>query len=614
MKGFCFLIYIPKYSFDKMRVSKYVLVDKNILIEYVYDDGNLIGESYKIGINGKDKNYSYLANDASGTLNTTNNTLFPINLVSNTYGKFNTTDYSFLQTKEFSSGFPIRHDTIKIYLPINYTFGEYLGIHLRVYALDTYSKSYDLSNFYYDITNLDQVPTDPNLGIVDYVNPPLFFQEKLWGKSISLEVPSTFALSNQRIDNAVKENSINYNLTSGIGLDLNSPIFIDFQFITKKSTINSITTYTLNSKNTISVPQTPEFEKIGVYIGESVNGDFFEIYGIYNGNIGEFNDFMNRSVALGNRYYVEYVITMYEQNIRGKSQKIIVTDDFLSKVEYRPIIKYSTTTAIIDIQMNLIDAVDGSQIMRMASYGMLQDQVAKYSLMLMKINLSDANKPKIYNLKNSISTPPLNMQNANNLVVETVKVPYPVLVDKYNVVAKSDNVSIGKDTFFGIGKLMILLYPFDNILKFIIASKVDDNKIDYMDLTNMGEIKLVIKNQSLSVDMPLYAESGEIDLSRGFLVFRLISTKINDVRKIYESGVNVFYITSTHQSTTTVIYTGLYTIYDSVTNVTDLNQQSQNQQNTPIQVTPTQSDVLTGTAVVTRRIITTTVSGATSST
>jgi len=614
MKGFCFLIYIPKYSFDKMRVSKYVLVDKNILIEYVYDDGNLIGESYKIGINGKDKNYSYLANDASGTLNTTNNTLFPINLVSNTYGKFNTTDYSFLQTKEFSSGFPIRHDTIKIYLPINYTFGEYLGIHLRVYALDTYSKSYDLSNFYYDITNLDQVPTDPNLGIVDYVNPPLFFQEKLWGKSISLEVPSTFALSNQRIDNAVKENSINYNLTSGIGLDLNSPIFIDFQFITKKSTINSITTYTLNSKNTISVPQTPEFEKIGVYIGESVNGDFFEIYGIYNGNIGEFNDFMNRSVALGNRYYVEYVITMYEQNIRGKSQKIIVTDDFLSKVEYRPIIKYSTTTAIIDIQMNLIDAVDGSQIMRMASYGMLQDQVAKYSLMLMKINLSDANKPKIYNLKNSISTPPLNMQNANNLVVETVKVPYPVLVDKYNVVAKSDNVSIGKDTFFGIGKLMILLYPFDNILKFIIASKVDDNKIDYMDLTNMGEIKLVIKNQSLSVDMPLYAESGEIDLSRGFLVFRLISTKINDVRKIYESGINVFYITSTHQSTTTVIYTGLYTIYDSVINVTDLNQQSQNQQNTPIQVTPTQSDVLTGTAVVTRRIITTTVSGATSST
>lgn len=589
-----------------MRVSKYVLVDKNILIEYVYDDGNLIGESYKIGINGKDKNYSYLASDTSATLNTVNNTLFPIDLVNNTYGKFSTSDYSFLQVKDFASGFPIRHDTIKIYLPINYTFGEYLGIHLRVYALDPYSKSYDISNFYYDITNLDQASDDPNLNILDYVNPPLFFQQKLWGKSISLEVPSVFALSNQRTNNVVKENSINYNLTSGVGLDLNSPIFIDFQFITKKTTINSITTYTLNTKNTISVPQTPEFEKIGVFVGESVNGDFFEIYGVYNGNIGEFNDFINRSVSLGNRYYVEYIITMYEQNIRGKSQKIIVTDDFLSKVEYRPIIKYSTTTAIIDVEMNLIDAVDNSQIMRMASYGMLQDQVAKYSLMLMKINLSDANKPKIYNLKNNITSSPLNTQNINNLVVETVKVPYPVLIDKYNVVAKSDNVSVGKDTFFGIGKLMILLYPFDNILKFIIATKVEDNKIDYMDLTNMGEIKLVIKNQSLSSEMSLYVESGEIDLSRGFLVFRLVSSKINDVRKIYDSGINVFYITSTHQNTTTVIYTGLYTIYDSVTNISDLNQQSQKQQDsTPIPITPTQSDILTGTAVVTRRIVTT---------
>jgi len=590
-----------------MRVSKYVQVDKNILIEYIYDDGNLIGESYKISVNIKDKKYGYIANDNSGTLNTTNNTLFPIDLINNIYGKFNTTTYSFLQLKDFASGFPIRHDIVKIYLPINYTFGENLGIYLKIYAYDSgNTKTYDLANFYYDITNLDQSSNDPNLNILDYVNPPLFFQEKLWGKSISLEVPSLFALSNQRVNNAVKENSINYNLTNGVGLDMNSPIFIDFQFISKKSTINSVTTYTLNTKKTITLPQTPEFEKIGVSIGESINGDFFEIFGIYNGNIGEFNEFMNRSVQLGNRYYVEYIITMYEQNIRGKSLKVIVTDDFLNKVEYRPIIKYSTTTAIIDVEMNLIDSVDNSQITRMASYGMLQDQVSKYSLMLMKINLSNANKPKIYNLKNSINTPPLNQQNMNNVVVETVKVPYPVLVDKYNIVAKSDNVSIGKDVFFGIGNIVIILYPFDNIIKFIIASKIEDNKINYMDLTNMGEIKLTIKNQSLLVDMNLYSESGEIDLSRGFLVFRLLSGKINDVRKIYDSGINVFYITSTQQNTTTVIYTGLYKIYDSIDNVISLNQQSQNQQSTigePLSIT--QSEPLSGTAIVTRRIITT---------
>ena len=590
-----------------MRISKYVKVDKNVLLEYIYDDGNLIGESYKIGVDIKNTNNSYLANDLSGTLNTTLNTLFPIDLIHNTYGKFNTSNYSFLQTKEYASGFPIRHDIINLRLPINFTFGEYLGLYLKVYAFDsTLNKTYDLSNFYYDITNLDQTGTEPNKDIMGYTNPPLYFQEKLWGKTISLQIPSLFAISNQKTGVVPKIDTLNYNLTNGVGLDINSPIFIDFHFITSKTTVNSVTTYTLSTKSTTTIPQSPEFEKIGVRIEESMNGDFFEIYGIYNGNIGDFNDYINNAVYAGNRYYIEYNITMYEQNIRGKSMKIVVTSDFLSKVEYRPIIKYSTTTAIIDIEMNLIDAVDGSQVTRRASYGMLQNQVSKYSLLLMKINLDNANKPKIYNQKNSISSLMSSNQNASNLVVETIKVPYPVLIDKYNVVAKSDNVVNNSTTFFGIGKIMITLYPFDNIIKFIIASQISDNKIDYMDLTNMGEIKLTIKNQSLLVDMALFVESGEIDLSRGFLVFKLVSGKINDVRRIYESGSNVFYITSTQQNTTSVIYSGLYNIYDSISNITDLNQAQSNQPVTSVgtQILTNDTSTTTGTAIVTRKIIT----------
>ena len=603
-----------------MRISKYIKVDKNILIEYIYDDGNLIGESYKVGVNIKNSNYNYIANDVSGTLNTSLNTLFPIDLVNNTYGKFDTSLYSFLQVKDFASGFPIRHDIIKIHLPINYTFGEYLGFYLRVYAFDaTLKKTYDLSNFYYDITNLDQVGTEPNKDIMGYTNPPLFFQEKLWGKQISLEIPSLYALSNQRVNGSVKSNTINYNLTSGVGFDLNSPIFLDFQFITNKSTVNSVTTYTLNTKNTLTIPQSPEFEKIGVKVQESINGDFFEIYGVYNDNIGDFNDFMSRSIYNGNRYYVEYIITIYEQNIRGKSMKIVLTDDFLSKVEYRPIIKYSTTTAIIDVEMNLIDAVDMSQITRRASYGMLQDQVSKYSIQLMKINLNNANKPKIYNLKNSISTTQYNSQN-NNLVVETIKVPYPVLIDKYSIVAKSENSIVNKNIFFGIGKIMITIYPFDNIVKFILANQISDGKIDYMDLTNMGEIKFVIKNQNISIDASLFAESGEIDLSSGFLVFKIVSSKINDIRRVYDSGVNVFYITSTQQNTSSVIYSGLYKIYDSLDNVSDLNQAQSIEQQSAVPgsdfpFSGNQDILASETAVVTRKTITTIVNdiGSTSS-
>jgi hypothetical protein len=588
-----------------MRVSKYINIDKNILIEYIYDDGNLIGESYKIGVNIKDKNYNYMAGDNSATLNTISNSLFIIDPIANTYGVYDTTKYSFLQVKDYSSGFPTRHDIIKIHLPINYTFGEYLGIYIRAYAFDsTGRKTCDLSNFYYDISNIDQTE---NTKILNYTNPPLYFLEKLWGKTISLNIPSIYAVANQRGSDVVKQNSINYNLTNGVGLDLSAPLFIDFHFIESKSTVNSLVTYTLTPKKTISVSQSPEFENMGVKIEESVNGDFFEIYAMYNNSIGEFNDFINKSVSLGNRYYVEYDITLYEQNIRGKSQKIVVLDDFLSKVEFRPIIKYSTTTAIIDVEMNLVDAVDNSRITRRASYGMLQDQVSKYSLRLMKINLSNASKPKIYNQKNilNVGTMQYNVSSQGNVVVETVKVPYPVLIDRHNVVAKSDSAINGNSVFYGIGKLVIVIYPFDNIFKIIIAKQINDNgTVDYMDLTNMGEIKMVIKNQNLTIESNLYNETGEIDLSKGFLSFKITSGKINDIKKIYESGSNVFYITSNQQNTSTVIYSGLYRIYDSAENITTLNQTAINEvlPIEPVEVIPQVDGSNNDVAIATRRV------------
>ena len=54
------------------------------------------------------------------------------------------------------------------------------------------------------------------------------------------------------------------------------------------------------------VPQTPEFEKLGVKIEESTQGDFFLIYGTYNGNIAEYENFIDESYYAGNRYYAEF--------------------------------------------------------------------------------------------------------------------------------------------------------------------------------------------------------------------------------------------------------------------------------------------------------------------
>jgi hypothetical protein len=601
------------------KISKYVKIDKNILIEYIYNDGNLIGESYNILVNSKYKTQAYVAGSASITNNQVDNQLFKIDTLSSRYGLINTNYYSFLQEKNYSAGNPIQHDTIKIHLPINWTFGEYLGFYIRVYAFDSSNmKTYDLSNFYFDMTDVSKTY------LLNFSSPPLLFQEKLWGKNIVIDIPSVNAISSQLTGTYPKEDSINYNLTNGDGLSTTSPIFIDFHFINNIQTINNVSTYLLSGNSTTTIPQSPEYENLSLVAQHAINGDYFEIYGVYNNTLAGFKKFIDDSYTIGRNYYVQYDITLYEQNIRGKTTTITVTENFNETIEYRPIIKYSTTTAIIDVEMRMIDSVDNSSIIRRASYGMLQDELSKYSLNMMKINVSNVSKPKIYNLKSSINTGligglsntsgVLNLGGSSNVnssfnsgqngvVIETVKVPYPVLIDRFNIIAKSDNALFDDKTFYGYGKIQILLYPFDNIVKFFIATG-PDNKPEYLNMTGINEISLIIKNDQNQFTFPLFVESGDINLSIGQVIFKIPQNRFSDVKKIYDSGINLFYIVGTSQGTTSVIYTGLYKVYDNKANVTSLNDQVSNTANNlgnpSIILDPSQTKE---TAIVTRKLI-----------
>jgi hypothetical protein len=592
------------------KISKYVKLDKDILLEYIYNDGNLIGDPYDILVNSRDQKLSYIAGSASGTGNILDNQLFKLDLVTNKYAKIDTSRYSFLQLRNYAGAIPVRHDTIKIHLPINYTFGEHLGCYIRVYSFDyTNRYTYELSNFYFDMTNIDQQY------LLNFSTPPLLFQEKLWGKNIQIDIPAASELALQRVDGLPKDNSVNNNLSNGFGLSTTSPVFIEYQFINSIQTINGVTTYLMAPKVVTSIPQTPEFEKLGVTIEESSQGDFFEIYGTYGGTIGNLNLFIENATTLGNRYYIQYTITMYEQNIRGKTSVFTVTDNFNETIEFRPIIKYSTTTAIIDVELRLIDAVDDSYVIRRASYGMLQNEISKYSLSLMKINLKNANKPKIYSVKRSIDPSLIgNIKNSSsnrnglgdgsgNIMVETVKVPFPVLIDRFNIVAKSENVRFNKKVFYGIGKLQILIFPFDNIVQFTLATG-DNISPKFMDLTNMGEIKLVIKNDQILTEFPLYTETNDINLAIGQVVFRIAKNRFGEIKRIYESGMKVFYITSMSNDITTVIYSGLYKIYDSIDNINNLNNDIDSTQLDTGHPTIIQDNSdSNATAIVTRKII-----------
>jgi hypothetical protein len=564
-----------------MQTSKFIKVDNNILIEYVYTSSNLISEEYKILVNIQDTKQSFISGDSSVTKNIQKNTLFEIDPIEREYGVINTDTYNFLQLQDFSSGQPIRYDKIRIHIPINYTFNEYQGLYLKLSVFDFFNtNSYDLANFYFDITD----PQHQNDLI--FSTPPLLFQEKLWGKRIEIDIPSAYILSNQRESGNAKPNTINSNLTNNVGISQTSPIFFDFYLIQNQKTINGIKTFKMSSPVQFSVPITPDFENLGVKIEPSSMGDYFEIYGTFNGTIGDFKTFIDNSVLSGKRYYVEYVITLFEENIKGKTKVYTVTDNFNVPIEERPIIKSSTTTAILDVQMNLFDQVDGSQIFRKASYGMLPNEVSKYSLNLTKINVDNISKLKIYNLKNTIQAGddlantelPQSFGGSSNFRIEQIKVPFPVLIEKFNIVAKSETVRVKNDIYFGNGKLQIIVYPFDNTIQFTIASDIsstrassDPEKIIPFDLNQSADILLVFKSKTVTVESKLLLNNDGVDLVNGKVVFKIYQSQIPNIRKVYDSGVNVFYIVVKTTSGSDVVYSGTFQMWDGVENVSDMN-------------------------------------------
>jgi len=588
-----------------MKISKYFNIDSNILIEYIYDDSNLIGEPYNILYNTRNGLKCFISGDEirptprgyKQTNNDLYNQLYKIDNIQGRYGKLpisgsnkvDSDNYSFLQLRNFATSIPIRYDIIKVHIPIDWTFGDYKGFYLRAYTYDfDNTKIVELSNFFFNITDIEQ-----NYKL-EYSSPVQVINERQWGKYIKVQIPATTKVSDQRVFNVTRENSINYNLTDGLGLSKNSPVFLDFYFINSVDTVGGNKFFNLSSKTTVVVPQTPEFEKLGVKIEESTQGDFFLIYGTYNGNIAEFENFIDDSYYAGNRYYVEFQVDLFEKNVKTKSNTFIVNEDFGEEIEYRPVLKFTTTTAIIDVTLRLIDSVDGTFIERKASYGMLQGggakmgsepntrlnttngtggagDISKYSKNLTKINLRNAKKKEVYNIKSTILPNVGDNPFGTKAILKLKKLPFNLFSSNYYFINDNNPATLENVSYIPNNKSIVYLYPFDNIINLKIIQSVGDS--DGMvenpyNLTALENLKLTIKSDTKDLDFDIYRDSSENDLENGKVVFKIGEGKYQDIKKISNSGYDLFYVNGVDENgIKQIVYSSFFLPWDSVTNI-----------------------------------------------
>ncbi len=549
------------------NVSKYIKIHPKVLIQWEFDSNNFISENYKIVTNIKeDKKKNFLS---TTLLNSKDQNLLQVDSVLRKYTKFND-NYNYLQEQDYSSS-PIQYDRVKIYLPTNYNFEreEYIGFYLKtfVYGFDNV-KTYDLSNIFYDNTDPKSDSTLLNLAI------PFIYDEIEWGKYFEFQLPSTNYISNQRIlddtSNRAISNTVNYNLTSdGEGLSQTAPIFVDFRFLTSKDTILDNNYYYATNEYRISIPQAPEYETLAVKIEESIEGDFFEIYGTYSEDNENLNEFIEDVYTKGRRIRIEYDVYLYEENIQTSKQTFTISEDpilglavFTKKIYYRPIITFSNTTAAIKVTMRIIDLVDLSQIERFTTLG-IRNNIHKYGKKLISLNVNNINNIKIYNAK------PEQIQLNSDyiikpLITEIRKVPYPLLIDVGNVITNSPKSSTPLN-YKGMGLLNIIITPFDNIIQFKLGKLINKSlkPLNLSELTKGSNLKLIFKSDTEVIEKFIFKESTN-NFTLGIVNFKIVENDLNVLKKIYDKGYNNFYIALESNKLKTLLYSGTFTFYEDV--------------------------------------------------
>lgn len=90
-----------------MKTSKYIKVDKDVIIEYIYDNQGFLLEGYNILTNLKDDYNQFYSQDGTSTRNGETNQLFRTDPVKNIWTKINYDKYGFLGKREYGASVQI---------------------------------------------------------------------------------------------------------------------------------------------------------------------------------------------------------------------------------------------------------------------------------------------------------------------------------------------------------------------------------------------------------------------------------------------------------------------------------------------------------------------------
>lgn len=551
------------------NISKYVQINDFVLLEYEFNRDAVetaMTDPYLMTTELGTKEYFDLS-----SVGITNNgfELNSIPVVSQRTQWFTNPDnpieyWNFFDVSTAISTTTYQHDTVKVHIVSGYNFDDISGFLLQVRAMDVSSNLVDLSNF----TWLKQITgTDVN----KFSSNTLYLGNRFYDKYIEFKIPSIGVLGG----------TVAEDIESKLNIEALSDVYITY------STIETIDNaqYTLSEIISTQLPVTSVADSFNCFIAESTSGDYIEFYATWDDLIiGEYmpdiesgrirlytsnnpnDNYENFSDQYGvgsAKWVVMHELYVYEHIPGGTSlqtSKFVFTqeDNFIEPNYFRPVIENSdiTSSYTIDYICRLMNRMDGSQIIRRASFA--STDPTKYGRYFTRLNVDNVIP---YNVFNRLDA------EVNNVLLESgnerakfVKVFY----DTTNVVLDANNTVLPQ----GTGPLF--LKKGDSVYSFNFSrlnANTDPIERENVDLSGVYQYQLlfVLDDDSKYEIPPTF--STNMNTVLGQLEFKIMGSQIEQLLKQTNNTYSIQI--KNPDGTSYTFYEGLYFDYSNITEVSE---------------------------------------------
>lgn len=584
--------------------SKYIQIDPQILVEYIYEDsatsGVTGGEYETDNTGGNGIRCHVLTNDYTNTRfffnedspqagvstgNKRTHSAVPINTDRNKYAWLTLTGALFYG--DYDSNITTNANLLAqltanpgLNAPTRTVSYDTMRIHL-VNGFDFASLDYD--GFIFEAQFESQNGTLNNLCSLAYLNSsnfetinptPFLVGEKLYGKYIEIKIPSVTWLENEFYNEppADATKGIAYQLTNASGPLKNTNVTLSLKFIGSTTTTQGQRFFNTGSATTATVPGTDAFSGLTASVEEADDGDYFLMQGLFDG-INYADKIAELEQQPDTEYIVFHDIKVFEQTSQDfnltSEFSFIQKEDFDKTFAFRPVIKNANYAISyrIEYELRLYNRADNSQVIKKSS--LTRRDVKKYGKKLSRINLGLV--PTISKVYNTILDQTGKAISYNNQMNLTLAVPrgdkHIVHQTQYvmgfkesvNVLASTNGItnvsgsavrsSSATVLKFPLGKAPITITPFDDFVQFRFYLGQDL----FMNLTEIGNLFLTFRDDSgTEVKIKEYQDvmANPVNRSAGECIFKI--DKENST-KVTGFNTRQYFISSKKQADSTEV-------------------------------------------------------------